>query len=322
MKNLRPILIILAICFTSESIAQPVPGKEENIPFLVTFGKKAKKSYGDDDYCQTFFFKVPKDYKKPFYVRVFDPEVGGKNDEKIGEWDTQTKFSIYGGTGAFSNKDARNPDPVGSYRSGNHMMSKTFTTSDKYDNKWYTFGPFNPSEGEYVKEVNGYVIKVIAQGISGNDGNLYRYYLSSSATSNIAIDGGNAFTFEYTVRLYDHEGDISHIYPYIDNNVVSFRLYNFDWDNDGFIQIFSKSKLGRKAKTSNDGDWAKSEHPVVAKEKNACVDLQFIKAKGAPRKRNNVVFYVTNQYGEALPFYAVPIGYTPQMSIIETRKKK
>jgi hypothetical protein len=51
--------------------AQPVPGKDENIPFLVTFGKEGKTSWGDDDFYQIFFFSILKDYTKPVYIRVF-----------------------------------------------------------------------------------------------------------------------------------------------------------------------------------------------------------------------------------------------------------
>jgi len=76
---------------------QPVPGKDENIPFLVTFGKDGKTSWGDDDFYQIFFFSIPKDYTKPFYIRVFDHDCGGENDEIQGEFDTKTKFSVYGG---------------------------------------------------------------------------------------------------------------------------------------------------------------------------------------------------------------------------------
>jgi len=36
---------------------QPVPGKDENIPFLVTFGKDGKTSWGDADFYQIFFFR-------------------------------------------------------------------------------------------------------------------------------------------------------------------------------------------------------------------------------------------------------------------------
>lgn len=310
------ILVTVALLIFSIVSAQPVPGKEENIPFLVTFSKGADKSHGDDDHVQTFFFKIPKDYKKPFYIRVYDPDCGGKHDENIAGFNSKTKFSLYGGPKAYSDEDAQKVQPVGNYRSGNHIISKTFGVNSSYDGKWYTFGPFNPSEGEYVKELGGHVFKLICEGLSGDDGNLYRYFLSASGKSNIPVNGGNAFTFEYTVRLHDNPQEVSHIYPFITEDVVSVIQHNFDWDSDGKISIYSRHKTGEPARTSQDGNWMKSKHKIVEKEKNGCLDLQFIKNKPRPAKNNNVVFYVTNQYGKAVAFYAVPIGYTPSKSII------
>ena len=51
------------------TFAQAVPGADENIPHLMTFGKEGKTSWGDDDFSQTFFFTIPKDYKEPFFIR-------------------------------------------------------------------------------------------------------------------------------------------------------------------------------------------------------------------------------------------------------------
>ena len=93
-----------------------------------------------------------------------------------------------------------------------------------YDKNWYTFGPFNPSEGEFVDQWEGYVFKVIAEGVTGDDGNLYRYYLSTNADKNVPIEGGNAFAYEYSCRMYDDPGEVSHIYPYIDDRTVSVRF--------------------------------------------------------------------------------------------------
>ena len=73
------------------------------------------------------------------------------------------------------------PQPTGNYKSGNLLGSKSFGDQPAYDQKWYTFGPFNPSEGEYVAMFDGYVFKVICDGIEGDDGNLYRYFLSTNA---------------------------------------------------------------------------------------------------------------------------------------------
>ena len=74
------------------AFAQPVPPSNSNIPFLVTFGKNASKKYGDDDFSQVFFLSVPANESDPFYIRVFDPDVGGEHDEIYGSRDTKTKF--------------------------------------------------------------------------------------------------------------------------------------------------------------------------------------------------------------------------------------
>ncbi len=292
--------------------SQPVPTVEENIPYLVTFGKNADQSWGDDDFCQTFFFVVPKSTTIPFYLRIFDPDVGGAIDEVRGIFDTKVKFSVYGGKECFSNKDARQTNPIGNYKSGNLLFSKTFGVSSKYDEKWYTFGPFNPSEGEYVKKFDGYLFKIIAEGVEGNDGNLYQYFFSTKSNKNIALEGGNAFTYEYTFRLSDKAKHISHIYPFVDDKVLSIKIHIFDWDNEGYVRVVSNSKKGEKCQLSGEGHWTVNEFNIVDEEKNSTFDVQFIKPSINPIKNNNGVLYITNQYNEFLPFYTSPIGGIPK----------
>lgn len=306
---------ILFIIFSVSHLlahSQSVPNQEENIPYLVTFGAQADKNWGDDDFSQTFFFVIPKAHTQPVFIRVFDPETGGNIDELKGTADSKTKFSVYGGKGCISNKDARGTDPVGLYRSGNLLAEKQFTNESQYDNAWYTFGPFNPTSGELMEEFGGYVFKIIAEGVSGNDGNLYRYFLTTSAKENIAIEGANAFTYEYTFRLNNDPKEISHLYPFLDSKVVSVKQRNFDWDNDGEMKFVSKERLAVHFKKSEDGKWAESEHQILEGEKNASIDVQFHKNKSNPSKNNNMVFYITNQYNEALPFFVIPIGGVPK----------
>jgi hypothetical protein len=38
--------------------------------------------------------------------------------------------------------------------------------------------------------------------------------------------------------------------------------------------------------------------------------VQFVNNSNA-KPNNNICFYITNQYGESLPFYAIPIGGKP-----------
>jgi hypothetical protein len=300
-------------------LAQPVPAAEENIPFLVTFGEKANTNFGDDDFSQTFFFVLPKTQIKPIYIRVFDPDVGGKNDELNGAADTKTTFSVYGGKGCISNKDARSTSPTGNFKSGNLLKLKTFGEDSKYDDDWYTFGPFNPNEGESEEKYGGVVFKIVAEGVSGNDGNLYRYYMSTSPDQNRSVEGGNSFTFEYSFRMHTSANQVSHIYPYIDEAVISLKQSNFDWDDDGKIKIISVAKKGEYASASGDDKWASSSHKIVNAEKGKSFDIQFIKKSGSNSPNNNVVFYITNQYGEMLPFYTIPIGgvpvYNPKINV-------
>jgi hypothetical protein len=302
----------LNLILITNSFGQSAPAEDENIPYLVTFGENAPSSWGDDDHKETFFFLIPEKFTKPIYIRIYDPDTGGDVDELNGVWDTQTNYSVYGGKKCWSEEAAQSPDPVGNYRSGNLLASKTFGNESKYDDKWYTFGPFNPTEGEYVKKYGGNVFKIIADGLTGDDGNLYRYYLSTDPSENKPIEGANCFAYEYTFRMWDDPEQVSHIYPYIDDRTISVKQSNFDWDDDGFIRIVSVARKGQFEKVSNEDNWVDSEFKIIPEEKNTSLDIQMIKRKDKPVKNNNVVIYVRNQYGELLPFYTIPIGGVPK----------
>ncbi|MDR2848314.1 MAG: hypothetical protein LBV39_04340 [Bacteroidales bacterium] len=291
--------------------AQAVPSQDENIPFLVTFGKKADITWGDDDFSQTFFFLVPETYKGMVFFRIFDADTGGKNDELKGTFDTKMQYSLYGGKQAYSHPDAQKLDPVGNYKSGNLLTSKSVGVDPKLDDKWFTLGPFNPTEGEYIDEFKGYIFKLICDGISGDDGNLYRYFMSTSANENIAIEGGNAFAFEYSFRMHDDPNEVSHIYPFVDERTIKIQQSNFDWDNDGKIRVSSEVRLEQYCTVSGDGVWAVSEFVILEGEKGKSLNFTFIKKKPAVLN-NNVVIYVQNQYGESMKFFSSPIGGVPK----------
>ena len=303
--------VILGFIFVSVS-GQPVPAGDENIPYLMTFGNRAETSWGDDDFSQTFFFLIPETFKEPVFIRVFDPDTGGDIDEANGEWDTRTVYSVYGGKSCYSNRDAQETDPKGNYKSGVLLATKAFDINPRYNNNWYTFGPFNPTEGEYVSKFGGYILKIIAEGVAGNDGNLYRYYLSTKYDENKPVEGGNAFAFEYSFRMYDDPNEVSHIYPYVDDRTITVKLSNFDWDSDGFIRTVSVARKGQMSPISGDNNWVEDEFKIFDEEKNTSLDIQFIKKKSPPVKNNNVVVNVRNQYNELLPFYVIPIGGVPK----------
>lgn len=305
---------------------QPVPGKDENITFLCTFGKNGDTSWGDDDFSETFFFAIPKDFKGPFYIRVFDPDVGGENDELKGVWDTKVQYSIYGGSGVNPEKyeESRGLQPTGNYKSGTLKASRIFGEDKQYDNNYYTFGPFNPSEGDFNERWNSYIFKIICDGISGDDGNLYRYFLSRDPNNDVPIEGANAFTYEYTFRMWNDTKSVSHIYPYIDTGIVYINQRNFDWDDDGTVMVVSKVRKGVIAKISNEDDWAESKIGIEPEEVGSSLDFQFRKKQEYLVKNNNVVISLENQRGDNLKFFSAPIGgvpvYEPKIKVIHVPK--
>ena len=294
--------------------SQSAPAVDENIPYLMTFGGNALTSWGDDDFCQIFFCVIPSSQTDPVYIRVYDPDTGGDLDEIKGDFNTVVNFSIYAGNGCWSDTAAQSIHPAGNYKSGYLLSSKSFGIDPKYDKKWYSFGPFNPSEGEYVEKLGGRVFKVIAQGKSGDDGNIYKYFLSTSPTENLAVEGGNFFTYKYHFRLPDDQKRICQIYPYVDDKTISIEISNFDWDNDGIIRIFSVAKNGIECDVSGEDNWIVRKFPIVDEEKNSTIEIQFIKNQTVQVRNNNVVVAVRNQYGESLPFYVIPIGGVPVYS--------
>ncbi|HEX2974844.1 MAG TPA: hypothetical protein VHO68_02820 [Bacteroidales bacterium] len=294
--------------------AQQVPSPEENIPFLVTFGKDGKDSWGDDTKHSVWFFLVPPDYKKPFYIKVFDPECGGENDEIQGEFNTRTAFSVYGGAGVDPEKNSESRgDEKGAvnYKKGNLLASRVFGKEAANDNKYYVFGPFNPTDGDYSTNWDRYVFKIVCEGVAGDDGNLYKYFFSSDAVLNMPIEGANAFTYKYIFRMWNDFKSVAHIYPYIDEGVIYVKQENFDWDNDGEIMVVSRIRQGSPASISNEADWASSNFPVDEAERNSSLDFQFHKKQGELVKNNNVVIMTKNQKDELLPFYSSPIGGVP-----------
>lgn len=310
MRSRKLTYALLALLYTSVALAQTVPSPEEGIDFVSTFGRDADSKFGDDDKLQIFFFLIPKTFTKPFYVRIFDPEIGAKNDLLVGDrFNTTTRFEIFGGFQCYSNPAARSFSKQEGYDSGKLLNTVEFSELNKYDEKWFNLGPFNPREGEYIKEFDAYIFKFIATGISGDDGNTYRISLSLENDRNTAILGANIFTYNYTFRLKDKPFSVAHIYPFIDTKTKSIKQVNFDFDDEGEIKIYSRTKSGHKVATSADNESVHSTHTIDKEEQGKTMDLQIVKNQS---RINDMSIYVLNQYNEAVPFFAIPIGGVPQ----------
>jgi hypothetical protein len=307
-------ILLFDLMASMPSFSQPVPAVDENIPYLITFGAESSTSWGDDDFCQVFFCLLPLSQTGPVYIRIYDPDTGGDLDEIKGTANTITTYSVYGGKGCWSDSTAQSIHAAASRKSGYLLNTKSFGVDMRYDKKWVSLGPFNPTEGEFSEKLGGRVFKVIAQGKSGDDGNLYSYFLSTSAAENKPVEGGNLFTYKYHFRMSDDQHHVCQIYPYVDDKTISIEILNFDWDNDGLIRIFSIAKNGISCPVSGEDNWAIRKFPIVKEEKNTTIEIQFTKNKAIQVRNNNVAIAIRNQYGISLPFYTVPIGGIPVYS--------
>ncbi len=172
-------------------------------------------------------------------------------------------------------------------------------------------GPFNPNDGDNfygVNEKKSKLFKVICKGISGDDGNLYRMYVSKNKETNVAVEGGNSFTYEYSFRMKAGKGSQAYIFPFIDDYTRAIKQYNFDFDGDGAIRLYTSEKKGLLLATSGDGSWASNQILISPKERNKTAEIIFQK-KG--NWYNDITFYLLNQYDKTIPFYTLPIGSRP-----------
>lgn len=306
VENIIKVLVLIVVNLQL-GYGQALPHESENIDFISTFCNQADKSYGDDDFQQTFFIVLPKTLNTSFFIRLFDPDTGGMHDE-IKDNTSKTKFSIYGGKGCFSDPKARELTQKSS-KTGLILTSKVFDSAPRYDNKWFVFGPFNPKEGELINEMEGYIFKIVIDGLEGHNGNRYRFYISQDHDLNNALEGVNAFSYKYTFLLMPKADAVAHLYPFVNKEVVSLKIHTFDFDNDGKILLYSTNKNRQKVKHSNDNEWSESTHVIDDEEKNTTVNIQIVKKDN---RRNDMVLYVTNQYNKPVPFYAIPIGGPPK----------
>jgi len=124
--------------------------------------------------------------------------------------------------------------------------------------------------------------------------------------------------------MWNTSENVSHIYPYVEEGTVSVRQWNFDWDNDGGIHSLSVVRIFKGNKVSGEDVWSDSEFSIRQAEIGKSLDFRFVKKKSFTVINNNVVISVQNQFGEAMPFFNIPIGgvpkYQPMITIEEEKE--
>jgi len=281
--------------------------------FPVTFGRAITSTQnGDNDSVQVIFLEVPDTLTTTLYVRVYDPDVGDNFDELCRPatgcpesiWDTSTTFSLYGGSDAYTDPDARQAtfstttDP--GITTGTPITpSHTFTQDAALDRTWVTLWSFAPGEGEHVG--NKYVFKLSVVGGPGDDGNYYNVALSTSSTENIAPQGTRIFAYAWTYLM--PLTDPPQLYPFVSPLMLTFNQHNFDFDSLAAITITTPITVHSVSSSDISGNDAEesSAFLVTSDEQQVTWAVRCISLWVSVN--NDVTVWFTDQNGDALPIF-------------------
>ena len=195
----------LLAAFAPVAAAARVPDRRVNgIEWFYVFGQQGSQKYGaaQEHAKQVFYMEVPKDFAGQVLIRVLDADLQGQHDEVDGALNTSTKFSVYGGLKPLTSRIVPAGEPDG-------------MTLD--------LGPFSANQGEVEGDLA--VFRVEAEGLEGNDSNLFAFDVSPSQAK--------LFSFTPAIRLMSKEGDRMRFFPQIPAKITGIRAWNYDLDPTG-----------------------------------------------------------------------------------------
>ncbi|MDM8547973.1 PKD domain-containing protein [Candidatus Venteria ishoeyi] len=268
---------------------------------LVTFGNEAASYEGDDKFTQLIFLKVPAAIQQPLYVRIFDPDCGGAWDESAGPWNTRTRFSLFGGEGAYSDTSLHQHNPTSeSLNRGSLLVTKEFGVDKFTDKHWYTLAEIQPQSGEKIGDF--YYFKLLVQGLKGNDGNLFDVMLSTRNKQNHLPEQAKIFTFSPTASIPKKPfsrkmGYFAEFRFFVPAQTSSLEIHNFDLEH-AQIEFETPYLSDFPLTPSGQGEWQKNSL-VLAPEHSGQMAAVIIKTP--PSLHNNLALYVNDQNQDVLP---------------------
>lgn len=180
------ILILTTFCLIMLMLpAVMVQAQQARGLFFSLYGPDASSSSGDYNHVQAIYFDIPESYDKPFYLRIFDADIGGYLDQRVGDrFNTSMRYVVLGGESASKTYGA-NPDSrrtglqAVSFENRDVLYSRVFGVENSADGRYITMGQLRPQDGYNVGDgFRRFALLII--GLEGNDGNYFDLALSHS----------------------------------------------------------------------------------------------------------------------------------------------
>ncbi|MEN8165006.1 MAG: PKD domain-containing protein, partial [Acidobacteriota bacterium] len=263
---------------------------------MVTYGQDAAKAEGDDDHTQLLEIRVPAEFSESVYLRVFDADCDGVHDQAIGDFNTETRFSLYEG-------------PVGEEETfaGAPLVALTFSRDAKYDNEWQSLGEIEPQRGTVTGTFR--VFSLVVEGLAGNDGNIFDVALSVRPERNLPVEGGQILNFGPTIRLGNSESTAELAFE-IPAGVSQLEISAFDAGQAPLA--FSSRTHTHKLNTSGQGASSVTTVSLDPSEAGAAGALLF--GGGGGENPNDASFVISAGDGSSLP-----VSWPVQVAVVNNR---
>ena len=266
---------------------------QESIVFS-NYGPSASTQEGDDDFYSVYYIRIPEDRNNKIYLRIFDMDCGGAVDQQFGNWDTQTRFTLYNKGFAHTFQNISSPVfELQTLEEGNVIYDNVVGWAEEYDNRWYTFAEIIPQNGLHIN--GSYLFKLAVQTKYGDDGNLYSLFLSSSSSDNIPTNNAQIFFYKTTFRLLDNIR--LGYFKLMNNSAEWITVNNFDGDGSP-LRLHTPFRSNVRLSTSPQNTWVSDKILFDDFEDNKDKVIQFYGKEAGP---NDITFYVTDNNYRAVP---------------------
>ena len=296
-----------ALLLASLIAATPVSAQQAkpiDVPLLVTYGADAPTREGDPTHRQIIYIEIPDTLKERVYLRLFDPESGGDHDLLYGPANSETRFALFGGDGAFAGDrtttDGGKPADI---TSGTLLAEKNYTDDARTDGQWITMALVSPSEGE--KRGDKRIFRLNVEGKSGNDGNLYGVAISLRDRRAMPPAGVKLFSYAPTIRV-PNKTTLTELRFQVPDRETELSIDNFDaaYGKLNLTTAFRSVPL----KPSGQDQWRSETVKLLPEEQGqpAAITLQ-----GGSEIPNDATFYITVKADRFLPLDLPPFNWIP-----------
>ncbi|MEJ8473672.1 PKD domain-containing protein [Roseibium algae] len=304
-NHVRVIAVGIA-CATllANSPAYAQSSKPIDVPLLVTYGAEAPTREGDPTHRQIIYIEVPKTLKQRIYIRLFDPDTGGDHDLLYGPANTQTRFILFGGEGAFPENPSSGRDVSDAeLTSGSLLTEKTYGDSTRFDNQWTNFAFVSPDQGEELGAKR--IFRLVVDGAEGNDGNLYGVAVSLKDKRQVDVKDAKLFSYAPTIRVPDTD-TLTELRFTAPETATRLAIDNFDAAH-GKVALTTAFRSVPLTPSGQD-EWRSDQIELAIDElgKPAAITLS-----GGHEIPNDATFFITVRTDKLLPLDLPPFNWVP-----------